>query len=144
MVVAAIATRHSLTRATGAKAPPSRHVARMAVQELPALQGPVLGKKYHGPHKVAKEGRERIEQMLADGDMFRYGGNDEGSLQVLTSGFEYILPYVTRPWCMVQHPNSATDSFLISNKHTRQFVDSELQFNWWRSFDVAQLTSDRM
>jgi hypothetical protein len=60
-------------------------VPRAAATELaeaPAIQGPVLNKKYHGPHAVPEEGITRIVDMLRKGDMFRYGGNDEGSLQV--------------------------------------------------------------
>jgi hypothetical protein len=60
----------------------SRIVSVAAVQELPTIQGPTLGKKYHGPHTVSEEGVNRIVDMLRKGDLFRYGGNDEGSLQV--------------------------------------------------------------
>lgn len=82
MAMAAAPSRATLVRATSNKVPPSRNVMRMAVQDLPAVKGPVLAKKYHGPHRVAEEGVERIVEMLRAGDMFRYGGNDEGSLQV--------------------------------------------------------------
>jgi hypothetical protein len=60
----------------------SNIVAKAAATEVPVLKGPTLQKKYHGPHAVAEEGIERIADMLRKGDLFRYGGNDEGSLQV--------------------------------------------------------------
>lgn len=63
------------TRVTGA----CRALAP-AVEETST--GPCLRKKYHGPHAVPEEGVNRIVEMLRKGDMFRYGGNDEGSLQV--------------------------------------------------------------
>lgn len=46
--------------------------------------GPVLTRKggYHGPHAVPEEGIARIVDMLRKGDLFRYGGSDEGSMQV--------------------------------------------------------------
>lgn len=57
-------------------------VAKAAAAEVATAKGPTLNKKYHGPHAVAEDGIERIAQMLRKGDLFRYGGQDEGSLQV--------------------------------------------------------------
>lgn len=56
-------------------------IARAAATEV-QVEGPVLGRKYHGPHTVPEDGIPRIVDMLKKGDLFRYGGNDEGSLQV--------------------------------------------------------------
>lgn len=62
-------------------------VNRAATQEVVnKTDGPVLVKRYYGPHVVPEEGIERITDMLRKGDMFRYGGNDEGSLQVRVYG----------------------------------------------------------
>ena len=62
-------------------------ITRAAAQEVApkTVQGPVLNKKYHGPHAIPEEGISRIVDMLRKGDLFRYGGNDEGSLQVCFS-----------------------------------------------------------
>lgn len=58
-------------------------VAKAAAAEVATVKkGPMLEKKYHGPHSVAEDGIERIVSMLRKGDLFRYGGQDEGSLQV--------------------------------------------------------------
>ena len=60
-------------------------VAKAAAAEVATVKGPMLEKKYHGPHSVAEDGIERIVSMLRKGDLFRYGGQDEGSLQVCAS-----------------------------------------------------------
>eukprot|EP00892_Ulva_mutabilis_P007538 jgi/Ulvmu1/5156/UM021_0173.1 len=99
MVTAAASSRHALPRIAGSKVTCCRNVVRMAVQELPALQGPTLGKKYHGPHRVAEEGVERIVEMLRAGDMFRYGGNDEGSLQTSYAESEFAA-YTGHKYCV--------------------------------------------
>jgi hypothetical protein len=53
------------------------------MQEAPTkLQGPVLTKEYNAPHEVPEEGIAKIVDMLRTGDLFRYGGNGEGALQV--------------------------------------------------------------
>ena len=58
--------------------------ARTAMQEAPTRVGPRLDKKYNAPHEVPEEGIDRIVAMLRSGDLFRYGGNGEGALQVRT------------------------------------------------------------
>jgi hypothetical protein len=60
-------------------------VAKAAAAEVATVQGPMLNKPYHGPHAVAEDGVNRIVNMLREGDLFRYGGQDEGSLQVILS-----------------------------------------------------------
>ena len=61
-------------------------VGRAAAVEVappkPKVTGPKLDRPYYGPHRVSEEGIERIVDMLRKGDLFRYGGSDEGSLQV--------------------------------------------------------------
>jgi len=46
-----------------------------------AISGPVLGRDFHAPHCVPEEAIPRIVSMLQHGSLFRYGGNNEGSMQ---------------------------------------------------------------
>lgn len=56
--------------------------AAAAEEVVTKTEGPKLHKPYYGPHTVSEEGIARISDMLRKGDLFRYGGSDEGSLQV--------------------------------------------------------------
>lgn len=75
-----------------------RAAARAAAVEAPArtLAAAKLGKPYHGPHAVPETGIDRIVDMLRTGDLFRYGGSDEGSLQVRGNQ----AANATRPACV--------------------------------------------
>lgn len=81
-------------------------VAKAAAAEVATVRGPTLTKAYHGPHAVAEDAIERITNMLREGDLFRYGGQDEGSLQVRTSGESFSC----RAYCVGQdlHQNAST------------------------------------
>lgn len=74
-------------------------VAKAAAAEVATVQGPTLNKPYHGPHAVAEEGIERISNMLRQGDLFRYGGQDEGSLQVSYAESEFSA-YTGHKYCV--------------------------------------------
>lgn len=62
-------------------------------------EGPKLVKPYKGPHTVSEEGIARISDMLRKGDLFRYGGNDEGALQVSYAESEFAA-YTGHKFCV--------------------------------------------
>jgi hypothetical protein len=73
-------------------------VSSAAAQEVAKkTDGPVLMKKYFKPHVVPEEGIKRITDMLRSGHLFRYGGNDEGSLQVCASSLTVNQYPIGRP-----------------------------------------------
>ena len=80
-----VASQTCARKAVAVQAKNGRCNTIAAAAEVATVKGPTLDKKYHGPHSVAEDGIERIVSMLRKGDLFRYGGQDEGSLQVLAS-----------------------------------------------------------
>lgn len=99
--------------ALAAQRPRGGVACRTAMQEAPTQVGPKLDKKYNAPHEVPEEGIDRIVAMLRAGDLFRYGGNGEGALQVRTCACGLrdpaALPGLAAPLCGPHPRREATE-----------------------------------